>query len=49
MVDSNGNIFGIHKEKILTGKGINWCDMVIGKEDGRTGEIRFNLLGNTLP
>ena len=33
MIDDNGNIFAIHKEKVKNGKGINWGDMVIGMED----------------
>ena len=49
MVDDNGNIFGIHREKYCVyGKGINWGYMVIGMEDD-IGEIKFSLLGDTFP
>ena len=47
-IDKNGYVFGIHKEKIKEGKGINWGDMVIGRED-ENGEILFSLLGETFP
>ena len=48
MIDGEGFIFGIHKEKIKDGNGLMWGDIVIG-ENNDAGGITFSLVGDTFP